>query len=220
MRHWMRLAVAATVLAVGCGPTDKTDVAQRPAHAFAKPDTFPALYQTAYRAEAIAAGSDPAQAVPVTIYRDSGKTRMELNAPGIGQGALVTDPATGDIVFLMSQAGQQVAVKLDAADALRPAEADWANAAGAVLVGACAGAGEVGAEWRLDVADGVRTACVTGDGIILRAKSGERVTWETKTISRGPQDLALFAPPPGTKSVDVRDMMSAVKGLTERAAPQ
>jgi hypothetical protein len=66
----------------------------------------------------------------------------------------------------------------------------------------------------------VRTACVTADGIILRAKEGDRIVWETTAISRGPQDAALFALPAGVKVVDVRDMVSGLKGMAEKMKAQ
>jgi hypothetical protein len=215
------IALAAALAACG-QPGGGGPVAQKPVSAFAKPDVFPVLFQAAYRAEAIVATANPqAPTMPVTLYRDGVKTRMELVAPGIGQGALVFDPATQEAVFLMSQAGRQLAMKMPAADTPRTAEAAWAKAGDATFLGACAGAGEVGGEWSLTTPDGARTACVTADGVILRAKEGGKIVWETTAISRGPQEASLFAPPPGAKVVDLRDMMAGLKGMAEKSpSPQ
>lgn len=213
------IALAAAL--AGCSPPGgQGPVAQKPVHAFAKPDVFPALFQAAYRAEAIVATADPrAASMPLTIYRDGGKTRLELVAPGMGQGALVFDPVSGEAVFLMSQAGAQLAMKMPPADTPKTAETRWRDTAGATFVGACAGAGEVGGEWTLTEGGVVRTACVTADGVILRAKDGDKIVWETTAISRGPQDAALFVPPPGVKIVDVRDMVSSLKTMAEKMPP-
>ncbi len=220
LRTWTIIALAAGLAA--CGPPGGNEVvAEKPVHAFAKPDVFPRLFQVAYRAEAIAASADPrAPATPVTIYRDGRQTRIDMTAPGVGQGAVVFDPASGDAVFLMSQADRQLAMKMPFGDVPRTAETQWSEAAGAAFVGACAGAGEVGGEWSLGDGAGLRTACVTADGIILRAKEGDRIVWETTAISRGPQDSALFVLPAGVKVVDVRDMVSGLKGMAEKMKAQ
>jgi hypothetical protein len=220
LQTWTMIALAAALAA--CGPPGGGEiVAEKPVNAFAKPDVFPPLYQVAYRAEAIAANNDPrAPTTPVTIYRDGRQTRIDMTAPGIGQGAVVIDPTSGDAVFLMSQADRQLAMKMPARDVPKTAEAQWSEAAGAAFVGACAGAGEVGGEWSLGEGASQRTACVTADGIILRAKDGGRIVWETTAISRGAQDAALFAVPAGAKIVDVRDMMSGLKGMAEKMKAQ
>jgi hypothetical protein len=212
------MMIALTAALVGCSQAgDGHPVAEKPVNAFAKPDVFPALYQVAYRAEAIAATADPrTPTMPVTLYRDGRKTRIELLAPGVGQGAVVLDPASSEAVFLMSQAGRQLALKMPPADVPKVAEEAWSEAAGATFLGACAGAGEVGGEWSLTDAEGPRTACVTADGVILRAKRGDKIVWETTTISRGPQDAAQFIVPAGVQVVDVRDTMSGLKGMAEK----
>lgn len=221
--RWRTISVIALgVVLAACGqPGGSENVAEKPVNAFAKPDVFPALFQAAYRAEAIAASADPrAPTLPVTIYRDGRKTRIDMTAPGAGQGAIVFDQTSGEAVFLMSQAGQQLAMKMPPADVPKAAEDAWAKPAGAGFVGACAGAGEVGGEWALSEGGVARSACVTADGIILRTKEGDRIVWETTAISRGPQDAALFVVPEGVKIVDVSGLMSGLKGMAEKPPAQ
>lgn len=66
--------------------------------------------------------------------------------------------------------------------------------------------------------DAAGSACVTRDGIPLRVISGGQTVMLAKSIARGAQDPALFAPPVGYEVVDMgecmrlsAEMMNAVK---------
>jgi hypothetical protein len=66
--------------------------------------------------------------------------------------------------------------------------------------------------------DAAGSACVTRDGIPLRVISGGQTVMLAKSIARGAQDPALFAPPAGYEVVDMgecmrlsAEMMNAVK---------
>ncbi|MCB2096152.1 MAG: hypothetical protein KDE05_00845 [Parvularculaceae bacterium] len=50
-------------------------------------------------------------------------------------------------------------------------------------------------------------ACVTRDGIPLRVVSGGQTVMLAKSITRGPQDPALFAPPAGYEVLDMGECM-------------
>ncbi|MFZ5618439.1 MAG: hypothetical protein ACOZAA_14090 [Pseudomonadota bacterium] len=70
-------------------------------------------------------------------------------------------------------------------------------------------AGESCAIWEIAGEDGAApaNACVTRDGILLRAVSGEQTVMLAKSIERGAQDPALFAPPEGYEVVDMGECM-------------
>ncbi len=61
--------------------------------------------------------------------------------------------------------------------------------------------------WELKGAHGTGAACVTGDGLLLRAK-GEApnqgaASMEAKSVAYGPQPAWLFAPPDGFRRMDL-----------------
>ena len=60
---------------------------------------------------------------------------------------------------------------------------------------------------------------VTDDGIILRAREGERTVWETTSVQRGPQDASLFTLPPGVQVMDLSNMGAAIEAM-EKARSQ
>ena len=55
--------------------------------------------------------------------------------------------------------------------------------------------------------DAAASVCVTRDGIPLRVVSGGQTVMLAKSIARGPQDPALFAPPTGYEVVDMGECM-------------
>jgi len=62
-------------------------------------------------------------------------------------------------------------------------------------------------EWRVSTSQGSGTACVTTDGVILRAEGGDtRGTTGTivaTNVSFGPQPADLFVPPPGAQRLSI-----------------
>ncbi|OFW98986.1 MAG: hypothetical protein A3E78_00625 [Alphaproteobacteria bacterium RIFCSPHIGHO2_12_FULL_63_12] len=63
------------------------------------------------------------------------------------------------------------------------------------------------AVWEFEAAAAPGSACVTRDGIVLRVISGGATALEAKSIERGPQDPALFAPPAGYEIVDMGECL-------------
>jgi hypothetical protein len=53
-------------------------------------------------------------------------------------------------------------------------------------------------EWEATATDGRRTvACITADGVLLRARAGDRTLLSAVSVDYAPQDPALFAVPDG-----------------------
>lgn len=71
-------------------------------------------------------------------------------------------------------------------------------------------AGEPCTVWKIDKSQDLETpafACVTGDGIPLRteveSKGKKQLVYEATSVTRGPQNPALFSLPPGTQVMKV-----------------
>ena len=174
---------------------------------------FPNLAQASYRAEATALGPD-GNATPVVMIRSGNKMRMEMASPE-GQMAMVNNGDTGESFVLMTNDGQTTAMSMSALDYRNPADAWNAEMAStATRIGACAAAGETGSEWTREADGGTTTACVTDDGIILRATDDGETTWETTSVQRGPQSADLFVLPAGVQVMD----MSAIAGAAVNSA--
>lgn len=87
---------------------------------------------------------------------------------------------------------------------------DAAAQARAKRMGADEVAGEKCAIWEFAGAsdsEAAGSACVTRDGIPLRVVSSGKTVMLAKSIARGPQDPALFAPPAGYEVVDMGECM-------------
>jgi outer membrane lipoprotein-sorting protein len=199
MRFAALILVSACALAA-CNPSAPSGAA------------FPDLTRASYRAEATVAGPDGA--TPVVMIRSGDKMRMEMASPQ-GQMAVVSNGETGESFVLMTSGGQTTAMQLSAIDYTNPAE-EWnaEMAATATRTGSCSVAGESGSEWTRVVDDETSTACLTDDGIILRATENGETTWETTRVERGPQRADLFVLPPGVQVMDV----SAIAGAAASAA--
>lgn len=69
-------------------------------------------------------------------------------------------------------------------------------------VGSAAVAGLPCTEWNTRDSAGLpATVCLTADGVLLRATSGNHVLVEAISVTYGPMDAALFAAPPGYKRI-------------------
>lgn len=176
---------------------------------------FPDLSRASYRAEASVQGPD-GSTMPVVMIRSGNKMRMEMSG-SMGQMAVVNNGDAGQSFVLITDGGRQTAMQLSAVDYENPAEA-WNTeyAASATRTGVCSVAGESGTEWTREADGRTSTACVTEDGIILRATEDGRTTWETTRIQRGPQSADLFELPAGVQVMD----MSAIAGAAASAAAQ
>lgn len=149
------------------------------------------------------------------VFDESTNAAYVLNpAPAQASPAPAASPATAAPAPQATNAEAQnpapapatgVAVRVADANAPRPMEAPWAalGAQNARYVGRCSAAGEEGHEWRPRNGDvGVRTACITSDGIVLRVTQDGAPLWQASALQRGEQDLALFGVPPGYQVID------------------
>jgi hypothetical protein len=181
-------------------------------------EAFPDLFQTSYRAEAVMTERNTGQSSPIVMVRDGRKMRIEIG--GAGGQTIVVNPETNETFVIASRGGQQMAMRMDGADVPDIAQS-WSQdiATTATRTGTCSIAGETGAEWSMQPADGgaAKTACVTSDGVILRATEGGVTTWETTSLQRGPQGADQFAPPAG---VQVMDLGNAMEDALAKAKAQ
>lgn len=180
-------------------------------------DVFPNLNAAAFRAEANIMREG--QTIPVVMIRDGQKLRMEINAPQ-GQSTIITNGETGESFIVATAMGQTHAMRLQQQDNEDPT-ADWqGEMTTAARTGSCSIAGENGAEWTRDEGGTPHTACVTSDGIILRATEGGQTVWETTSVQRGPQSADLFTLPEGVQVIDLNNMGAAMEDMMARARAQ
>lgn len=193
MRFAVMLAAAAAIGLAGCSQETPSSATPPPAA-----NVFPDLFAASYRAEANIRNPQSGELSPVVVYRSGRKQRIEFTSNG-AQTAVVADAEAGQGFLISQQGGRRMAMRMPLGDdSMRDAMMDWTQGRATTFIGACAGAGQVGAEWRMEptAEDSVeRTACVTADGILLKATEAGATTWETTAVTRGPQDPALFAPP-------------------------
>lgn len=201
------LAVASIAILSACSPASPPADAPGPAAG----GLFPDLTRAAYRAEGRIMREG--QSLPVVTIRDGANFRMEISADG-GQTVIIRNGLTGETYSVITAGGRTVAMRLT--DPISDPGADWQAeaAAAATRTGDCNGAGLSGAEWtRTDDAGAVSTACVTQDGILLRATANGQTTWETTSVQPGPQSPDLFALPPGVQVMDLNNL----RGIAEAA---
>jgi hypothetical protein len=165
--------------------------------------------QASYRAEAKVA-SDDGGAQVVTV-RAGKKKRMEFMAAQ-GRMIQVYDPNTQAAYAIFP--AQRTAIRISPDQVMKSPDdvwAGWIEGARPSTTGACRVAKENGQGWTLTAEGGaIRTACVTSDGVVLRATDGDQVVWETTRIERGPQDGSQFSVPAGYRIVELSD---AVKDM-------
>jgi hypothetical protein len=180
-------------------------------------DVFPNLTSASFRAEANIMREG--QTVPVVMIRDGQKLRMEISAPQ-GQSTIITNGETGESFIIATAMGQTHAMRLQQQDNEDPT-AEWqGELATATRTGSCSVAGENGAEWTRDENGAPHTACVTSDGIILRAAEGGQTVWETTSVQRGPQAADLFVLPAGVQVIDLNNLGSAIENLARSQGGQ
>ena len=207
--HILGIAALATALALGaCGQpaTSEGEASDAPLTSA----TMPEMFQTSFRLEAITRDADSGRTTPIAWASDGGKMRIEVEAGG-GEQVFITDPEAGRSIAITNQNGQTMAFAISSdqvPDVAGNVNAQFQEGAGdAVRVGPCSHAGESGTEWRKEGDDEGNSACITDDGILLLVKDDGETVWETTSLERGPQDPALFAPPPGVRVMDVRNML-------------
>lgn len=198
----MRISVAAIALLTlaACGQPSSTTTA---ASSAAPTNT------ASYRAEATV-HDDDGGAQQLVMYVDGGKTRFE-----VGDQVMVVNNETGEGFATVEMGGRQVPMALPQGAVQAIPGSNWLNLAGMQMTrtGVCSALGEQGSEWSKTEDGDTDTGCISNDGILLKATSNGRVTWETTSIARGPQPAALFATPEGAMSVEdmMRDAMAKAK---------
>jgi hypothetical protein len=189
---------------------------------------FPNLFQASYRIEANIIRRN-GEHIPVVIVHSGQNTRMEMEGEQ-GHMTMIRNNDTHEAFTIMQMSGRQIVMRVDTSGAQNLLQQDplqmWANREGVQITrgGQCAAAGEAGTEWssvRPAEAGGAgitHSACVTGDGIILQAKEGERVTFQTTRIQRGPQDPSQFTLPPGVQVMNLGNAGALLSQLRDSAA--
>lgn len=192
------LAALAVMMLAACNPSAPSNDAGGGAN------VFPNLFQASYRAEATITHPDSGQTMPIVIVRSGQKVRMEMNGP---QGAMVVvhNPEASETFSIVNTGGRQMALQMNSDDVTDPNQG-WTSEAGTTFVGPCTVGAETGNEWSRVEGETTSTGCVTQDGIILRAATNGQTTWETTSISRGPQDAALFTLPAGVQVMDLQNL--------------
>ncbi|NWG91307.1 MAG: hypothetical protein HXY21_02205 [Parvularculaceae bacterium] len=243
----MRPAVIALlVLAVACGRKTEAPVEASAAAETAKPaqaaeDAAPARLDDSWPANFPKPSVDYAgvydfgaagEMTEVKIASSGAKQRIAL-PPGAAFGGangqwsqvMLTEGAGATMMMWPEGEGApKIATTMSRADLGAAASAfgvDAARQARAQKTGTDEVAGEACAVYEIAAeaqGDAPGSACVTRDGIPLRVVSGGRTVMLAKSISRGAQDPALFAPPAGYEVVDMgecmrlsAEMMDAVK---------
>ncbi|HYD87789.1 MAG TPA: hypothetical protein VEA80_09960 [Vitreimonas sp.] len=176
---------------------------------------FPDLTRAAYRAEATI--THDAGAMPVVMIRDGQRQRVEMTTPA-GATTMIMNSQTGEAYVITNAGGQTVAMRMDAGQFEDPAK-EWSAEVSSTArrTGSCSVAGENGAEWTRDQDGTPHTVCVTNDGIILRAREGERTVWETTSVQRGPQSAEQFTLPAGVEVMDLGNLEQQMRQAMERA---
>jgi hypothetical protein len=223
------LLASAAVLVVSCGkkeaaaPAAESPTAAVAAEASAAPapveDLWPDLlpkpsvdYAGVY--DFGAAG----ETVEVKIASSGDDQRMAF-PPGMGPGGaaatwsqVVLNQDHGAKMFMWpeGEGAPKIATTMSKNDLGSMAQAfgvDPADAPSAKRTGTDEVAGEKCAVFELANAESPGSVCVTRDGVMLRVTSGEQTVMQAKSIARGAQDPALFAPPAGYEIVDMGECM-------------
>ncbi len=134
--------------------------------------------------------------------------------PAATPGAPAAVPAATAPAAVAVAPAAGTAVRIEDEDAPKPIEESWVSLgkANAKSLGPCTVAGEKGARWTpREATEGVaRVACITADGIVLEVTESQTVIWRAASITRGPQDPALFGVPAGYQIVDPKALAASV----------
>lgn len=232
----MRIALfALAALAAGCGKQPAKETAGPATAEAAKPAVEAAAAPVAAPAEdpwpegfpkpsadysGVYEFAAAQKAIDVAIASSGANRRMTF-PPGAGVGGargewsqVIVNSGAGASMLMWpeGEGAPKIATKMARADLGAFAGAlgvDEADEARAKRTGTDKIAGESCAVWEIAAEDSgaPANACVTRDGILLRAVSGGRTVMLAKSIERGAQDPALFAPPGGYEVVDMGECM-------------
>lgn len=157
------------------------------------------------------------EAGTVKIAHSGGRMRVEMNnpkapAPMVG----ILDLKGGKMVMMMPNL-PKVAVEIE----LPQDYSIGAMTGNGIRVGTSEVAGEACDLWRVEVpnnvAAGPTVACITPDGIALRAEmeyqGKKQVTFEATRVARGPQDPKLFSLPAGVQIMKVPKNAGGLPGV-------
>jgi hypothetical protein len=128
----------------------------------------------------------------VVLNQDAG-AKLYMWPEGEGAPAIATTMSRGDL-----------------GAATRAFGVDPADEARAKRTGTDEVAGEKCAVWEIAAeaeGEAAGSACIARDGVPLRMTSGGQTVMQAKSITRGPQDPAQFAPPAGYEVVDMGECM-------------
>ena len=168
----------------------------------------PMFFQSSFRLDANIY-QDNGSSAPMTMYRDGRKLRMEYTQPGEGEMAAIIRET--EAIMIANVAGQQMAMRMSLDQAPSTPEEEWAGKDETQVrrLGPCTVIGETGVEWEnADTGEGSSgTACITSDGIILKATENGRTVFEATRLQRGDQPDALFEVPEGVAVTDMGAMM-------------
>ena len=60
---------------------------------------------------------------------------------------------------------------------------------------------------------------MTSDGILLQVREGDRISWQTTSVTRGPQDPTQFSLPPGVRVMNLGNAGALIAGMRGGAKP-
>lgn len=161
------------------------------------------------------------ETVEVRIIASGDDQRMAF-PPGSGLGGaagawsqVVLNQNAGATIYMWPEGEDAPAIATtmsrgDLGAAARAFGVDPADEARAKKTGTDEVAGEKCAVWEIAAeaeGEAAGSACIARDGIPLRMTSGGQTVMQAKSIARGPQDPALFAPPAGYEIVDMGECM-------------
>ncbi len=141
----------------------------------------------------------------------SGGTRMltQRSRWDIGAGLLRVDPPSPGVYTVMNYPEHKLLVVREADRSVLIMHTGSASVAPGVSRSAefsrrdsATVAGLPCTDWQTrDTGGRPRTVCLTDDGVLLRAKSGDQVLVQAVRVAYGPIDPAVFTPPPGYRPV-------------------
>ncbi|WP_426959995.1 hypothetical protein [Muricoccus radiodurans] len=146
----------------------------------------------------------------IAVLAAEGRMRVDLPpmAPGMVMWGL-TDMRTGQTSVVMESMRMVMpnAAGADVAKALRMAEG-----ARMTRTGNATYAGQACTNWRFENGNDRGTACLTDDGVMLRAANDAGQGMEATRVEYARQDPARFRVPEGYRTMSMEDMMRSMGG--------
>lgn len=163
------------------------------------------------------AGQGVPQEIGIAYLAAERKMRLDMGAviPGMNAWGL-TDMASGrtDVVMenmravMANPGGADVARGLRLAETARMTRADTATVAGLRCT-----------NWRYDNEGQRGTACLTDDGVMLRASNEQGQGMEATRVTYAAQDPTRFRVPTGYQQMDMQQMMRAMGAMPPQQRP-